>query len=497
MQETKTRFRCWRLVALLVSAAVPCWLSPPSAAASAPLPLGHAGRWLTDASGRVVVVHGTNLVYKLAPYYPAAAGFGDSDAAFLNRIGFTAVRVGVIWKALEPQPGVYSDAYLNHIASTVRTLARHGIVSLLDFHQDQYNEQFGGEGFPDWSVQTDGLPNTHTAFPAGYETNPALQRAFDNFWADKLGPGGIGLQERYAAAWKHVAHRFAGNPDVLGYEIMNEPFPGSDYVSCVEATGCPASDEQLTGLERKVARAVRTVDRRTLVFQEPYVTFNFGFQDHVGALDDPHAVFAWHDYCLTASPCSSNATDFQNANAHIEASGEATFLTEFGATTQTSELDRIVSLADQNMVPWTEWAYCVCGDPTGSSTEGLVNDPSKPKTGSNLVTTTLESLVEPYPHLVAGTPLNWGYDDQIKSFHLTYSTRKASGSGSFPAGSITEIETPRFDYLAGYAAHARGGAIISKPRASVLLLASCPGIRRVTVTIGPGTHSTQTCRLHR
>ena len=74
-------------------------------------PLSHAGRWITDASGRVVVVHGINMVYKLPPYYPAKAGFGNDDAAFLARIGFNAVRVGVIWKALEPTPGHYDNAY--------------------------------------------------------------------------------------------------------------------------------------------------------------------------------------------------------------------------------------------------------------------------------------------------------------------------------------------------------------------------------------------------
>lgn len=91
--------------------------------------MGHAGRWITDAHGRVVIVHGIDMVYKVAPY-PAATGFGNDDAAFLARMGFNAVRVGVIWKAVEPEPGVYDDAYVNH-AGTDRTLARHGIVSLL------------------------------------------------------------------------------------------------------------------------------------------------------------------------------------------------------------------------------------------------------------------------------------------------------------------------------------------------------------------------------
>lgn len=42
------------------------------AAATGPtLPLGHAGRWMTDSDGRVVVLHGLNQVYKVPPIeYP-------------------------------------------------------------------------------------------------------------------------------------------------------------------------------------------------------------------------------------------------------------------------------------------------------------------------------------------------------------------------------------------------------------------------------------------
>src|ERR1700726_1283727 len=99
--------RLFRGLALLAPAFAVLALAAPAVAAPA-LPLGPAGRWITDASGRVVVVHGINMVYKLPPYYPAAAGFSDDDAAFLHSIGFNAVRVGVIWKALEPKPGAYS-----------------------------------------------------------------------------------------------------------------------------------------------------------------------------------------------------------------------------------------------------------------------------------------------------------------------------------------------------------------------------------------------------
>ena len=46
----------------------------------------------------------------------------------------------------------------------------------------------------------DGVPaEPLTGFPASYITSPGLNRAFDNFWANEAGPGGVGLQDRYAA----------------------------------------------------------------------------------------------------------------------------------------------------------------------------------------------------------------------------------------------------------------------------------------------------------
>ena len=434
-------------------------------AARAAAPLDHAGRWLTDPAGRVVVLHGTNMVYKLAPYEPQAAGFGDSDAAFLARIGMTAVRVGVIWKAVEPQPGVYDDGYLDHIAATVQTLARHGIVSLLDFHQDMYNETFQGEGAPDWAVLDDGLPNAPQAgFPTNYLVNPALQRAFENFLADKTGPGGIGLQERFAAAWAHVARRFAADPSVLGYEVLNEPFPGSNFGTCASPAGCPASDAELTGLSRKVAQAIRGVDPRHLVFYEPFATFNNGFPDAVGPLQDPHAVFSWHDYCLSdeASGCSSQPTTFANAAAPVARTGEGSMLTEFGSTTSATDLQGMVALADRFMVPWTEWSYCSCHAPTDTGGEqGMVIDPTKPKSGGNLQPTVVDSLAEPYPHLIAGTPSAWGYDRTSHTLSVALSTQRAAGGGAFPPGSITTLQTPALDYPTGYHARVNGGVVVS------------------------------------
>src|SRR5205823_13991041 len=50
-------------------------MSAMPAAAQPQAPLGHAGRWITDSDGRVVILHGVNVVYKVPPYAPDAAGF--------------------------------------------------------------------------------------------------------------------------------------------------------------------------------------------------------------------------------------------------------------------------------------------------------------------------------------------------------------------------------------------------------------------------------------
>jgi endoglycosylceramidase len=121
-------------------------------AAAPKAPLDHDGRWLTDAKGRVVILHGFNMVNKVGSYRPADTGFGADDARFLRRHGFNTIRLGIIYKGLEPEPPGsdgkpnYRKGYLRSIARTERVLAKRGIFTLLDFHQDMFNERYQGEG---------------------------------------------------------------------------------------------------------------------------------------------------------------------------------------------------------------------------------------------------------------------------------------------------------------------------------------------------------------
>jgi endoglycosylceramidase len=178
--------------------------------------LSTTGTWLTNSAGQVVILHGVNEVYKLPPYLPSASGFGEDDAEFLAANGFNVVRLGVIWAAVEPEPGVIDTAYLASIKQTVQTLADNGIYTIVDMHQDNYSTTFGGEGAPTWATQTVGLPNPDLGFPGNYFLNPAENYAWDRFWSNSDAPNGLGLEDNYALAWQNVASSLVGTSGVIG-----------------------------------------------------------------------------------------------------------------------------------------------------------------------------------------------------------------------------------------------------------------------------------------
>jgi endoglycosylceramidase len=405
--------------------------------------------------------------------------------------------LGVEWAGVEPEPGVYDDAMLTRVREVVGMLYKRHIRVILDSHQDMYNPRYQGNGFPDWALNDEGLPNPQLGFPDNYFGNPALWRSFENFWANKPAPGDtVGVQDRFAAMWQHVAAFFANVPGVFGYELMNEPFPGSEWTTCASPEGCPLFDEKLSAFDRQVAEAIRSVDSRTLVWYEPNVSFDFGANTHVTS-PGPGSGFAFHDYCLANEEggCPTHEVTIGNADNYAASSGDALLMDEWGATNGASDLQTMVSLADQHMVSWMEWEYCWCneGGPGTHNPQGMIYDEEKPPSGENLNSVVQEALVEPYPQLISGTPTSWGFDRETGTFTLRYSTQSVAGQRAFRSGSVTRIATPRLSYPNGYAVQVSGARSASKPGARITRVASCPGASEVAVTVAAGITSAQGC----
>lgn len=465
------------------------------AGATVPVPGGLTTTegWITDDDGRVVILHGLNQVYKIPPYTPSSDGFDDEDAAFLAANGFNVVRLGVIWAGVEPQPGEFDQAYLDSIEQTVQTLANHNIHVILDFHQDLYNEEFQGEGAPDWAVQDGGLSNPALGFPTNYVFNPAQNHAWDAFWDNAKASDGIGLQNHYAMAWEYVANHFKDNSSIAGYELMNEPWPGSQFLPSLLGSG-HFEAQQLTPFYNQLTSAIRAVDPDTPVYFEPSVMFNWTVPTQLGTIDDDHTVFAFHNYCLFNAAFGIDFgcafTDniiLGNAADYTEAQGIPGLMTEFGATDKANVIATMLGQTNPYQFGWTEWAYTghdiTSSDPNG---QALVFDPSQPPVGDNVDMDKLATLAEPYPQLVSGTPTGWSFTNG--TFNFSYSTEMASGTGNFADGSHTQISVPAVEYPHGYTVTVTGGHVVSAANAPVLVIASDTGAGSVNVVVSAASH---------
>jgi endoglycosylceramidase len=456
------------LALLTVAACVPrADFAPPAG----PRPqLSHAGRWLVDEWGRVVNLHGVNFVEKFPPISPAAAGFGADDAAFLHDQGFNVVRLGVVFGAVMPRPGVIDHAYVDSIASTVRVLARERIFTLLDFHQDGYGPLVHGNGFPEWATLTDGLPNPDVPFPTYYLTNPAMQRAFDNFWTNRPGPDGVPLQTHYAEAVHAVASAVHGEDYVLGYDTFNEPWPGAVFDRCL-TPGCPDIEaDRLVPFGRRMTAAIRSVDREHFVFSEPWVLFNFGLSDtSLSGIGAPSSGLSFHVYALTPA---DDAAVMDRAIA-ASARGDALLATEFGATTDTATLRRQTGQFDSRSIPWIFWSY----------DENLVHDLTRAPTGTNVRTSTLDALVRPNPMVTDGTPASLAFDPDTGAFTYTYRTTRPDG-GVARAGHGTSILLPNRVYPDGYRVTVDGATV--RRCTTTLTLRNSPHATEVRVRVTRG-----------
>lgn len=473
------------LAALAVAAIALAGVGAPASAGGGPEQLRHQGRWLVDSTGRVVLLHGVNAVWKLAPYVApnTAEGFTAKDADFLAANGFNAVRLGVLFAGVMPKPGVVDAAYLDKIDRIVQLLAARHLYVLLDFHQDDFNEKFTGEGLPAWAIHDDGLPFVPTgSFFTNYFT-PALARTFDNLWANT-----DGLWDAYGAGWTAVAKRFGGQPYLMGYDLFNEPSAGSQALTCANVNGCPQFDATLQNFYDHVRATIRTADRGNLVWYEPQFFFNALSTSHFGRIDDPQVALSWHDYACAPAFAGSSVIPgdpdcaineprvMDNAETQRAAMGAGALLTEYGSHDDISDLARMTKLADDRLSGWMYWAYKAWHDPTGNpAAEGLFADDADLST---LKAPKADVLIRPYPQAIAGVPLALSWDPASRTMDLRLTPKVGVGP--------TDVFVPARHYAAGYEAVVTGGRVMSPAQARHLLV-QANGSGEVRIVVRPSS----------
>ncbi len=230
-----------------------------------------------DATGRTMLLRGINLGgSSKIPYTPNMGthvkdGFyngkevsfvgrpfplAEADEHFsrLKAWGFHFLRFLVTWEAIEHAgPGIYDEEYLDYIRAMVSKANDYGINVMIDPHQDVWSRYTGGDGAPLWTFEVAGMDvtkfqETGAAFVHNIYGDPFPRMIwYTNYY--KLGAatmftlfyGGNDfapdllvdsvniqdyLQNHYIKSLMKVAEKVKDLPNVIGFELMNEPSSG-------------------------------------------------------------------------------------------------------------------------------------------------------------------------------------------------------------------------------------------------------------------------------
>jgi len=423
------------------------------------------GQVFVDSTGRTRLFHGVNAVYKIPPYIPTSSGWdtvnslSEKDAQDLQNWGFNMVRLGVMWPGLMPEKNSFNASYLDTVHEIIDTLYKHGIMVLLDLHQDLAGRMLCGEGFPDWAVITDAAAHkfpwpvyTHEfdKDEHGYpKLEECLQKSFGEYYMTQgvsaafqaLFDNKEGIRDQFTMFWGKIGESFRDTPGVLGYEIINEPFVGDAWHDPSLLLPGHADKVNLYPLYTDTASAIRKYDDQTLIFYEKAIC------NAIGALGFPsvpggdkyrdRSVYSWHNYCGTVDR-SGNPLNFLICEGEqevqwlqemhdIDTTKCGSFMTEFGAvagnnTKALEDIEWVVDSADKALQSWAYWQYKSYNDITTASNERE----SFYWADGSLQADKVETLSRVYATAIEGVPTSMVYNRKAGTFALEFNAHRSS-----------------------------------------------------------------------
>ena len=411
------------------------------------------------------------------------------------------VRVGFQWHMVEPRAGKYNETYIQSLVDYIALLNGSGVHVILDMHQDCWSPLYCHDhGVPSEYAQpynsSDYAPGGPKAYPqpvakpqyspgGGEITNCVDVGKFVFGWAScymtysigaaaqRLYDNDAGILDRFGKFWKLIASRVKHLPNVLGYELINEPWLGDVPLSLGELDPITnpnhwdlwlpkvADMKNMARMYKVLHEYIRTVDNDSIIFFEPATGGNFldgwpvGFKEGPGgvAYNDRQAL-SYHVYCLvvdTKKPdsflkyvlemLSIDACDVlddvlydirRDDTARLQLAG---FLTEFGNAGKGLAAEEVIDFATSKMDEFFHgWSYWY-----------LTPDPAVRNS------TEIMALARPFPHKIAGTPTFLKFDPKSKNFTLTYTPCTDSPCSGLPTEIFTSLNYAYGGIEFGYA----------------------------------------------
>ncbi|KAL4499285.1 hypothetical protein ABPG72_006871 [Tetrahymena utriculariae] len=310
---------------------------------------------IVDEQLRERIFHGVNTVVKVKPYIPYIDAFepcmsvSEQDFKNMKEWGLNAIRLGTMWPGVEPTKNYYNETYLTQLKWIVDTAGKYGIYTLLDMHQDLFSQKFCGDEFDNET----GLP-IDCNFITGWGTYYFSWDAAEGF--EKLYTNYEGRLDLMAQFWGKIAQTFKGNPYVLGYELIKEPFAGNIFKKPLLLVPGVADKKFLQDVYERVASEIRKYDEDHIIFFEPVPwinPFSVGFiQPPGGEKYSEKSVLAYHYY---SPPDFGMESFFKQRVKDIQKLNVGGFLTEFYVTDgPQQDIPKTMDMCDKYHQSWLD-----------------------------------------------------------------------------------------------------------------------------------------------
>jgi endoglycosylceramidase len=313
-----------------------------------------------------------------------------------------------MWSGFYPQKNQLNMSYVKVMQEIVDGFAKQGMYVLLDMHQDVISTRFEAyDGVPRWLIDQFPRVAKEVEFPWPLNASGKDLNWFENYLTyevgdtfQKLYDNSTGSLTYWAQFWTKVAENFGSRGNVIGYELINEPWAGNIYLNPLRLIPGYAGRHNLLPVYDYLIQEIRKVDTQTLVFYEP-VTWGYyfpggGYQGTGfnripgGDKERSRSVMSYHYYCWllqTMSPdrpyphwdrliCDDIFAEsvFRSAREDQRIFKMGLFMTEFGAcepnrnkseTIDTIECVVMLNLLDDYLQSWAYWGVEFFNTTTG------------------------------------------------------------------------------------------------------------------------------------
>ncbi len=193
-----------------------------------------AGKRLIDDNGRERIFNGINFVYKGIEKDEDGVIRYKTDLTedvikVLRKKGMNIIRLGLTWAGIEPEPGKYNTEYLDGYKEILKLCDKYEMYVYVDWHQDLFSRfcMSAGDGAPEWAcIHTKKQSEQLLIWAEGYFFHKDIHKAFDDFWENREFEG-RGLRDRFCDMLTFTADYFKDCKCIIGYDVFNEPFPGT------------------------------------------------------------------------------------------------------------------------------------------------------------------------------------------------------------------------------------------------------------------------------